>query len=561
MHLQTINPMRFQLAMIEMPTAEAPSPVTVAAPTAAATDFVDAKSRRVHELLTAGGMIYSRELSRLIWGSATYVRRDRLHIIMRCLKDPTLECGPPPCAYGPYRSCQTGLAAEMKRLSGGFMAHGHGRRLFSVWPFSISQSQQQQPRLHAVHNSTSPKQPPPPPPRSRLHAVPHTKPLRVFFPCPTNAIFIPFLHFGKSVTTKRNRTLDREGHDLTIPATHARRAANFGEADVYIARTSCLRTFDSAARAFYFASDRLFIDEYGGDHPQDYAAFPLSNTTMLKLTEWRTAYPRPRLILSNCRSPHFQVDRDVCFPIADGFPTSATHTCNGPQTPDSPTKYLATFKGMFQHGGPGAVRQLMPFFHAPERGVVSVGRCRVRGAGPNMSAMMAKTETTWLYPAQWCADRQTEYETYDYCDLLNTTYALCPDGRSDATMRFAEVFRRGIIPVALHADKDATGAPLPFHRTLPWSRCVIVLYLPFQQKDVWRALNRPEGEVRGRRHACTELFHTYFGTADRAMNTVLDELSAAILEPPKYKTPLVNEEVLTTMTGMRRHPAMHGLMW
>lgn len=49
-----------------------------------------------------------------------------------------------------------------------------------------------------------------------------------------------------------------------------------------------------------------------------------------------------------------------------------------------------------------------------------------------------------------CESLLEEYNTQDYKDLMNSTFALVPGGRSPATYRLGEVLSAGCIPVFVH---------------------------------------------------------------------------------------------------------------
>lgn len=49
-----------------------------------------------------------------------------------------------------------------------------------------------------------------------------------------------------------------------------------------------------------------------------------------------------------------------------------------------------------------------------------------------------------------CESLQREYDHASYDDLMNTTFALLPAGRSPATYRLGEALSAGAIPVFVH---------------------------------------------------------------------------------------------------------------
>jgi len=110
-----------------------------------------------------------------------------------------------------------------------------------------------------------------------------------------------------------------------------------------------------------------------------------------------------------------------------------------------PQKYLLTFKGTaYAERHPkdprrpsrklGQHRTALKALHDPARGVVVVLQCEPR--------------EVHLFPKEVdCAAWQAEYDSYDYVDLLNTTFALVPGGRSPGTFRLSEAMGAGAVPV------------------------------------------------------------------------------------------------------------------
>ncbi|CAN0464627.1 unnamed protein product, partial [Laminaria digitata] len=63
-----------------------------------------------------------------------------------------------------------------------------------------------------------------------------------------------------------------------------------------------------------------------------------------------------------------------------------------------------------------------------------------------------------------CESLQREYDKTGYGDLMNTTFALVPSGRSPATYRLGEALSAGAIPVFIHQNFVK-----PFPGKIPWS--------------------------------------------------------------------------------------------
>ncbi|CAM9918875.1 unnamed protein product, partial [Hapterophycus canaliculatus] len=63
-----------------------------------------------------------------------------------------------------------------------------------------------------------------------------------------------------------------------------------------------------------------------------------------------------------------------------------------------------------------------------------------------------------------CESLRRDYDQVSFDDLMNTTFALLPAGRSPATYRLGEALSAGAIPVFVHQDYVK-----PFPGLIPWS--------------------------------------------------------------------------------------------
>lgn len=88
-----------------------------------------------------------------------------------------------------------------------------------------------------------------------------------------------------------------------------------------------------------------------------------------------------------------------------------------------------------------------------------------------------------------CEDLARQYGEYDYGDLMNTTFALIPAGRSPATYRLAEALSAGAIPVMIHS-----GFVKPFPDRIPWR--LFSMSFPIEEApgiiDVLRSIPEPQ---------------------------------------------------------------------
>ena len=124
---------------------------------------------------------------------------------------------------------------------------------------------------------------------------------------------------------------------------------------------------------------------------------------------------------------------------------------------------------------------------------------------------------------QYCRDRDlcieddVLYEKWSYTDLANTTFMLCPGGRSPASYRLIEALSVGAIPIVLERDETL----LPFHSAIPWARCLFSL----RETDVRNldSMLRSLGisEVEYMHQNCTSIFTKYFSNARAIAETAL----------------------------------------
>ncbi|CAM9123156.1 unnamed protein product [Ectocarpus sp. 6 AP-2014] len=120
-----------------------------------------------------------------------------------------------------------------------------------------------------------------------------------------------------------------------------------------------------------------------------------------------------------------------------------------------------------------------------------------------------------------CGASQREYDSSpSYGDLMNTTFALLPAGRSPATYRLAEALSAGALPVFIHQDFVK-----PFPGKIPWSE----FSFSFPPEEVPRMLKTlravPDKKLAQMQATALEVFDTYFGPGmDNMLHTVLDIL-------------------------------------
>ncbi|CAM9938156.1 unnamed protein product, partial [Scytosiphon promiscuus] len=92
-------------------------------------------------------------------------------------------------------------------------------------------------------------------------------------------------------------------------------------------------------------------------------------------------------------------------------------------------RFFLTFKGALYVNGFGVEERTAALrLHDPGNGVVAVVKC-------------FEMHDEHLLPENkdYCARAKAAYESYDYEDLMNATFALVPAGRSPGTFRLGEV--------------------------------------------------------------------------------------------------------------------------
>lgn len=142
------------------------------------------------------------------------------------------------------------------------------------------------------------------------------------------------------------------------------------------------------------------------------------------------------------------------------------------RTPAHARRWLLTFKGSLAAHKRG--REIGLLHHNEPRRVVIVGRYKGKECpNPpplNVSPTGAHKPVARSHPfsaehARCCARIDALYSSYEYDDLMNTTFGLLPPGRQPATNRLSEVMAAGAIPVFFGVD----GSILPYPELIDWA--------------------------------------------------------------------------------------------
>eukprot|EP00904_Undaria_pinnatifida_P003028 jgi/Undpi1/12726/HiC_scaffold_6.g02394.m1 len=219
----------------------------------------------------------------------------------------------------------------------------------------------------------------------------------------------------------------------------------------------------------------------------------------------REAYPtlddKAMFAESNMRPCYFRYGYDIALPLrARAFFYSLRNT------PPDKRKYFATFKGSLYLSGNGllertAVRTVADTATDPS-GVVVVEMCDRFHGEPERPRNL-----------KMCQGLQKEYDKTDYGDLMNTTFALLPAGRSPATYRLGEALSAGAIPVFIHQNFVK-----PFPGRIPWQ--TFSFTFPAEEApriiDTLRAVS--PRKLAKMQATALEVFDQYFG---RGMNGIV----------------------------------------
>ena len=247
------------------------------------------------------------------------------------------------------------------------------------------------------------------------------------------------------------------------------------------------------------------------------------------LPGWRDTYAQhAHIVTTNCR-PHdshrlagalYKPWLDVCSPLpcrkclAVGK-SSSTAGCPT-LSPREPRKHTLTFKGTLYFSGDGNQRLMLPMLHNPAMGIVVLGQCRRRGSYPSVIARQCEAWNRTLHEYE----RNRMPKGADaYCDLLNSTYGLVPDGRSTGSFRFLEVLTSGVVPVVFHPFHD-NETPLPYANVIDWSACVETVDSFNIVGSVERIASAQKPTRVARLEACARIYSRHFASKQAEWETL-----------------------------------------
>ncbi|KAJ7525400.1 hypothetical protein O6H91_17G048900 [Diphasiastrum complanatum] len=175
-------------------------------------------------------------------------------------------------------------------------------------------------------------------------------------------------------------------------------------------------------------------------------------------------------------------------------------------------KYFLTFKGRRYFSGQGEFRSSVAF-KGMHNGVdvIVVTTCK---QGTNDKILR---QQPWR--GAECNKDQTLFESYDYVELLNSTFGLAPAGRSPASYRMLEVLSAGTIPILI-----GDNYVRPFNTLIQWQDCL----LQFPISEIHRILPTlralPRGDVEARQKYCRQVFDKFLKDDNTLVNSIIQSL-------------------------------------
>lgn len=173
-------------------------------------------------------------------------------------------------------------------------------------------------------------------------------------------------------------------------------------------------------------------------------------------------------------------------------------------------KYLLTFKGSTYAERPpppgylsgarapqklGQHRTQLKALHDPSRRVIILLRCLDR-------------EMRFFPETLNCSGWNQEFETYDYMDLLNSTFALIPGGRSPGTYRLTEAMAAGSIPVFVDQFDDQIYVR-PLDGIIPWELMSVRIPASMAHTLIPSLLKWTNEDIIAARERCVEAAETF----------------------------------------------------
>lgn len=174
-------------------------------------------------------------------------------------------------------------------------------------------------------------------------------------------------------------------------------------------------------------------------------------------------------------------------------------------------KYLLTFKGLRYLQNEEQLRSDPSFLQLHNgKDIVVATSCSQH---PNHVEIRQRNATV---DAE-CRRHDALYDSYDFADLMNTTFGLAPAGRQPSTHRFAEILSAGAIPVLI-----ADNYVKPFDTLVQWHRCI----LEFPSTEIHRIVGAVRAmkreEVERRQEYCSQVYSRRFESDESLLQSAME---------------------------------------
>mmetsp|Transcript_23518 Transcript_23518/g.35359 ORF Transcript_23518/g.35359 Transcript_23518/m.35359 type:complete len:418 (-) Transcript_23518:174-1427(-) len=237
-------------------------------------------------------------------------------------------------------------------------------------------------------------------------------------------------------------------------------------------------------------------------------------------TWWPELLGRPIQLASHMLKCFYRENYDISIPLFYNTEKKKKKVkvyhelYNGNSLPPDMRAFFLTVQASAYPEARGAARLSLTQLHNPGKGVVVQLSCK------------AKSDPSKI--CQHLNDVKEQNGIYEYDHLMNTTFALVPEGRSPATYRLNEVLAAGAIPVFFGDTGNCYTKP--FSELVDWE-AMSLSFTTGEVNDILSTLRAIDGPTRLRMQALgQEAFRSYFESNVKMATTMLTLLGRRVQE-------------------------------